>query len=209
MKTGLARARELDAPTPLAAGYYDAHEAELALRDGDEDEAAKLASSALERLPREEALLRWRAQAVRAAALLRADKPGEARADLDVVMRQWPTILRVLEVKLPASLSHDGSELADEVASRLARSNRFEFDDGAPYKVRVDAQGKGVVICLSDTAGSRVACATGEKADEALDAFHAEAFSPKVSLTDSDLRSLDGSPVRVSADEALKKVIEP
>ena len=33
-------------------------------------------------------------------------------------------------------------------------------------------------------------------ADKALEAFHVAAFSPKVSLTQSDLKSLDGSPVR-------------
>ena len=44
---------------------------------------------------------------------------------------------------------------------------------------------------------------------DSLDAFHVEAFSPKVTLTQSDLNSLDGSPVRVGADEVVKKVMEP
>lgn len=209
LRTGLEKARELDTPTPIAASYYDAFEAELALKNGDEADAITFATNALKSLPREEALLRWRLQAIRAEASLKEGKDADAKADFDVVMRQWPTILRILEIELPTSLSHDGSELADETASRLARSDRFRITDAAPFKLRVDAQGKGVVICLTDSAGSRLACATGETATSALDAFHNEAFSPKVSLTDSDLRSLDGSPVRVSADDALKKVLEP
>ena len=78
------------------------------------------------------------------------------------------------------------------------------------------AKGDSVEICLSDESGQQFACAAGEKkADEeatlmaALDAFHSAAFSPKVALTQSDLSSLDGSPIRVSADEVLKGVLGP
>jgi tetratricopeptide (TPR) repeat protein len=209
MRTGLSQARELDEKSPEAAPFFDALEAEVALRAGDEDDAVRLATSAITKLAREEALVRWRAHAVRAEALRQAGKDADARADWDLVMRQWPTILRVLDLRLPVSLSNDGSSLADETASRLGRSRRFRLTDDAPFKLRVDAQGKGVAICLTDASGSRLTCSTGDTAQAALDTFHGEAFSPKVSLTDTDLRSLDGSPVRVSADEALKKVLEP
>jgi tetratricopeptide (TPR) repeat protein len=209
MKSAIARARDLDAQSPEAAAYYDALAAELALADGDEDDALSLASVALQKLPREEALIRWRAHAIRAEAGRRSGRDANARADWDVVMRQWPTILRVLDFRLPASVSHDGSALGDEAAGRLSRSTRFRVEEQAPYKLRAEAGGKGVLICLTDAAGSRLTCSTAETVDATLEAFHSEAFSPKVSLTDSDLRSLDGSPVRVSADAALKKVLEP
>ncbi len=209
MRSALKRAREADVRSKEASAYFDALEAELALASGDEDEAARLTTVALKTLPREEALVRWRAHAVRAEALRQAGKPTEARGDWDVVMRQWPTVLRALHLALPVTLSDDGSALADETAGRLKRSRRFRVEDEAPYRLRVDAQGKGVVICLTDAAGSRITCSTGDTAQAALDTFHAEAFSPKVALTDTDLRSLDGSPVRVSADDALKKALEP
>lgn len=209
LRAAISRGRALDAESPEAAAYYDALDAELALSSGDEDEAITIATTALQRLPREEALIRWRLHAVRAEAARRANRDGEARADWDVVMRQWPTILRVLGIALPVSLSHDGSALADDAASRLKRSPRFRVEEGAPYKLRADANGKGLVLCLTDQAGSRLTCSTGDTVDAAVEAFHNEAFSPKVSLTDTDLRSLDGSPVRVSADAALKKVLEP
>lgn len=209
MRSALDKARELDGTTAPVGAYFDAYEAELELRDGNEENAVTLATRALAGLPREEALIRWRTQALRAIALTRDGKASEARADLETLMRQWPTIFRMLDVPVPASLSHDGSALADEVASRLSRSRRFDIEDSAPFKLRVDAQGDKAVICLTDSAGSRLTCSTGDTVDAALDTFHADAFSPKVSLTDTDLRSLDGSPVRVSADEALKKVLEP
>ena len=43
----------------------------------------------------------------------------------------------------------------------------------------------------------------------ALDAFHEAAFSPKVALGQLDLSSLDGSPVRVSADQVVKGILQP
>lgn len=209
MRTALSRARQADGTEPPVGAYFTAFEAELELRDGNEENAIRLATEALAGIPREEALLRWRMQAVRAVALRREGRSGDARADLETLLRQWPTIFRLLDVRLPVALSHDGSSLAEDAASRLRRSRRFEVDDAAPFKLRVDSQGKDVVICLTDASGSRYTCSSADSVDKALETFHADAFSPKVSLTDSDLRSLDGSPVRVSADEALKKVLEP
>ena len=69
-----------------------------------------------------------------------------------------------------------------------------------------------VELCLTDTAGFQFACAKGGKDDSvisALDAFHDAAFSPKVALEQTDLSSLDGSPVRVSADQVVKGILEP
>jgi hypothetical protein len=45
--------------------------------------------------------------------------------------------------------------------------------------------------------------------ESGLEKFHAAAFSPKVSLKQSDLNSLDGTTVRVGADEVLKGVLGP
>ena len=92
--------------------------------------------------------------------------------------------------------------------------------DGAYVKYhancQVAARGKSVEVCLTDSNGFQFTCKAGaprEKSEDpiadALDAFHVEAFSPKVTLTQSDLSSLDGSPVRVGADEVVKKVMEP
>jgi hypothetical protein len=69
-----------------------------------------------------------------------------------------------------------------------------------------------VELCLADTSGFQFACAKGTKDDavvSALDAFHEAAFSPKVALGQLDLSSLDGSPVRVSADQVVKGILQP
>lgn len=208
LRAAIARARVADQPTPVAASFLDAFEGELAFRSGWLDEADRLARAALVALPREEALMRWRTLAWHAEVLWRLGQPEAARTEWAEVMQRWPTAVRLLDLALPVTLTVADTELAAQTATRLKRSARFEVREGAaPFALRVDASAAGIDICLSDALGGRLTCASGPDAAAALAAFHSAAFSPKVSLAESDLRSLDGSPVRVDADEALKKVL--
>jgi len=96
-----------------------------------------------------------------------------------------------------------------------------------------DGRGEGhedrLSVCLSDASGKQVGCAEAklggeaglpaaasreavEEAVEAMivevcDAFHDKVFAPKVSLTQSDINSLDGSPIRVDADLVVKDLL--
>ncbi len=209
MRAAIARARLLDAQTPAAAGYLDALEGEVAFRAGELDDAVRLAQRALEALSPRAAMWRWRTQAWRADALRRLGRNADARADYQELLQRWPTAFRLFDLRVPAVISTDGSALATETAGRLARSTRFEVASQAPFRLAVASAGEQVEICLRDELGSQLACATGEGAPAALEAFHGAAFSPRISLTQSDLRSLDGSPVRVGADTALKKLLGP
>jgi tetratricopeptide (TPR) repeat protein len=209
LRAAISRAREADAPTPQAAAYLDALEGELDFKDGEYERAVKLAGSALTGLPREEALLRWRTLTWQADALWQLGRGSQARAAWGEVLQRWPTAVRLLDLKLPVTLVKAGGEAADETATRLRRSSRFEVRSRAPFGLRVDARAGAVDICLLEENGTRLACASGENPTAALSAFHAAAFSPRVNLSETDLRSLDGSPVRVGADEALKKVLAP
>lgn len=207
LRAAVATARKGDAEFPEATSYLDALEGELAWREGWLAEADRLGAQAMKTLPRQEALWRWRTLAWRADVLRRLGRAAEARTAYFEVLQRWPTALRLLGLALPVKVESDGSEAAEKTATRLARSARFAVSQQAPFTVRVEAAGKGLEICLRDDAGSRLSCADGESADAALEAFHGVAFSPRISLTQSDLRSLDGSPVRVGADQALKKVL--
>lgn len=207
MRAAISRARVIDAAFPEAKGPLDAIEGEIAWSEGSLQDAVKLADSALQVLSKREALWRWRIMAWRSDALRRLGRLSEARADQQELLQRWPTAFRMMGLSVPVRLSNDGSEPAREVASRLARSTRLDVQAKAPFQVTVARRGATIDLCLLDDAGSQLACASGEGADKALDAFHAAAFSPKVSLTQSDLKSLDGSPVRVGADEAMKKLL--
>jgi hypothetical protein len=207
--TALDEARSLDAKSPGATAYYDAFEAEFRLRSGQPVEAIRLAEAALQGLPKEEALIHWRLTAVFAESLTALNRKADARPHWSRLMREWPTIIRILDLRLPVSISHDGSTVGSAIASRLKRSKRFREDASAPHSIQIEAAGKGALVCLTEGTQARLTCATEETPDAVLEKFHADAFSPKISLTDADMRGLDGSPIRVSADEALKQVLTP
>jgi hypothetical protein len=213
----VAAGRAADADTPEAGPYFDALAGEIAWRAGDLAGADRLAASALAGLPREEALLRYRTEAWAADVRRRLGRPAEARPLEQDVLTRWPTALRLLDLRVPVVLSDDGSALAHAAAQRLAHSTRFVVDPAAPFRVEVTTRGAGVWLCLGDDKGFQFACdgtdpkkpASDDPLGDALDAFQGTAFSPRVSITQEDVSSLDGSPVRVSADEVLKKVLEP
>ena len=207
MRAAISRARMVDAAFPEATALLDALEGEVAYRERWLDDSVKLATAALEGMQKREAIWRWRTMAWRADALQRLGRVNEARADYQEVLQRWPTAFRMLGLTVPVTLADDGSALAKETSARLGRSTRFEVNAKAPFKLTVSSRGTALDLCLLDDNGSQLACASGEGADKALEAFHVAAFSPKVSLTQSDLKSLDGSPVRVGADQALKKLL--
>jgi hypothetical protein len=210
MFDAVARARTLDAAFPEAAPYLDLYEGELLFRRGDYAAAVDRASAALPRLPHEEALVRYRTLAWQADALRQLGKL-DARPYHEV-LQQWPAIFRILDLAIPVTIDSDGSSAAADAAHRVASSPRFTVTTGAPFKIAARTVEGAVELCLSDTAGFQFACARGTKDDpaiSALDAFHEAAFSPKVSLGQLDLSSLDGSPVRVSADQVVKGILGP
>jgi hypothetical protein len=207
LRSAIARARTADEGFPEATSYLDALEGEVAFRDAQLEKAERLGKLALDKLPRQEALMRWRTEAWYADTLRRLGRSSEARAHYQLVLQRWPTAFRLLALKVPVAVATDGTALALATSKRLSRSIRFAVAGEAPFRLRVESGTAGLSICLSDDSGAQFACASGKDADAALEAFHGEAFSPRISLTQSDLRSLDGSTSRVGADQALKEVL--
>lgn len=211
-----ARAAREDYPEKAGA-YLLAFEADLAWRAGDLDEAHSLVEAALQRLPGQAKLLRTRLHAIRAGAITR--QGGQAAQDWQVVLETQPTLLRQLDLALPARIRSEGGRQAQAAAQCLARSPRITAKGQALYEVQVQDLGEdGLEVCLYSAHGSRLHCAqvTAKEADRAdgddalayaaCDAWHDHVLSPKVELTQSDLNSLDGRPQRVSAQEALKSL---
>jgi tetratricopeptide (TPR) repeat protein len=207
MRASIKRARAIDAAFPETAAWLDQLEGEVAWREGNWKEAVRLSELALQGLDKRAAMLRWRAMTLRGDALRHLGRSSEGFADLAEVLQRWPTAFRAFSLSVPVTLTTDGSQLAKDTAARLGRSPRFDVQDKAPWKLMVTSRAPAVDVCLLDQNDAQLACASGEGASKALDAFHAAAFAPKVSLTQSDLKSLDGSPVRVGADQALKGLL--
>jgi hypothetical protein len=128
------------------------------------------------------------------------------------VLQRFPSVLRILDLAVPVQIDSDNTPAAAEAARRAAASPRFTETSHAPFAIHARSVDGVVELCLSDTSGFQFACARGTKTDavtSALDAFHDAAFSPRVALSQSDLSSLDGSPVRVSADQVVKGILGP
>jgi tetratricopeptide (TPR) repeat protein len=217
LRAAVAEARRLDAEYPDATAYLDAVEGEIAFDEGRYGEAERLAKKAIEALPREEVLLRWRTQAWLAEAIRRQGRVADARPYYHELLQKLPSALRFVDARVPATVNADGSARGEAAAKRLRRSTRFvDAGPDAPFRLHVTDRAGALEICLTDDRGFQLACGTGEKRDDedealasGLEKFHAAAFSPKVSLKQTDLQSLDGTPVRVGADEVLKGVLSP
>lgn len=208
MKTAVAEARERDAQYPEAAPYLDALEGEIAFRTGDLSRALELGKQAVAGVPLRDGLIRWYTMAWMADARRRQGDAEGAAAAYHEVLQKLPSALRILDLALPVTISNDGSERAREVASKMSSSPRFTESDGG-MRIEVAAQGSTVNVCLVDPRGFQFACVASEgSVEDILDAFHAAAFSPKVAMTQADLRGLDGSTSSRSADSALEELIK-
>lgn len=154
-----ARAEEVDFPVPAGA-FLDGFRGEIAWRAGDWDEAARLGAQALEHLPKRAALFQRRIKAWLADVHLRQGRVDEARADLHTLLRLWPTALALLDVRLPVTIRHDGSALAQEIAGLLGDSPWLrEPVAGLDFEVAVEsASPEAAQICLRGQGGFQYAC---------------------------------------------------
>ncbi|HLL23961.1 MAG TPA: hypothetical protein VK427_17635, partial [Kofleriaceae bacterium] len=149
MKTAIARGRELDKDTPEATPYFDALEGEIAYRAGELGTARQLAGRALKGIPSADGLIRWYVMAWQADAEWREGATNAALASYHEVLQKLPSTIRILDLKLPVSIHHDGSARAEEVADGLAESSRFTSSSNG-FKLDVSTHGKGVTVCLTD-----------------------------------------------------------
>jgi tetratricopeptide (TPR) repeat protein len=203
----LEAARAADRDFPAVAPYHDAIGAEVALAQGDADAARTLARRALERLPETEVLLRARTEAVAALAEQERGDDRAAYGHLIRVMRLDAGTIRRMGLALPGRVVASGGGLVDDVADALSRSPRLDEDDTG-FTFAVSGTNAQLRICLNDPDGARLECVDvarrphergkPDETDEefvarATDTFHDEAFALRVVLSQTDLRSLDGS----------------
>ncbi|TNF24991.1 MAG: hypothetical protein EP329_23855 [Deltaproteobacteria bacterium] len=212
VEAALERARKLDAPQvgTEAAGYYDAMLGELRHLSGDREEAVRLGRKALEAMPKETRLLRWRTVTWLGVDELALGETAAGLGHLREALQQYPSAFKQLDLRVPVAIYHDEQPFSRAVAERLAESRRLEPGRDDAFRVDVSFGDAEVKVCLAASDGFRFGCATApvDKAGEddvvaACDAFHGELFSPKVELTSSDINSLDGSTVRVNAGQVL------
>jgi hypothetical protein len=199
----LARARAQETHAPQAAGWFAALETEIAAARGDEAATAEWARRALIELPQSEALLRARVSALHGDAARREGDLERSVAAYDLALQRDPGVIRRLGLALPAVITASGGPLADEAAGYLRASPRL-VQEKTGFRVEVSAQGESGRACLLGANGEVIGCGralprAGEdasaRARRLAEEFHASVFSARVSLSQTDLRSLDGSPL--------------
>jgi len=182
---------------PAATAYLDATLAEVALARGEDRRALDLAGRSARALPAADVLLSARVAGIGAAAARSLGERGVEVGLLGEVMQKDPTTVRRLGLVLPVVIEGRGTAVTDRAATLLGRSPRFRRAPGGFRIVLTATSG-----CLHAPAGAVLACAqvqprAGESADalarRLVDEVHRRAFAPRIDLTQTDVRSLDGS----------------
>ena len=210
MADAVASARELDAKFPEATPYLDLYDGELAYRRGDYAKAAELAKAGLAKLP----------QRGGAAALphARAGRPmrcaGSASSTRARITRCCSGSRRSSHPRPRVPVRDRQRRLGrrrarPHAAPRLATVHRGRH---APFTIHARSVDGVVELCLTDTSGLPVRVRAGTQDDAVMLGARrvprcrvlAEGRARQI-----DLSSLDGSPVRVSADQVVKGILGP
>ncbi len=192
-----------------------------AWRGGDDAAALRLLDDVEKDMPARMTLVVNQARLIRADILIRQGKQAEAYELMTGVYRAFPSVFRHLDVPLPVQFDTSMTANSDLKSIRdvLENSDRFRMSSDAPFVISGVVGDRMVQVCLSSKMGARFACSSMNPKDysgdsetsphlaEIVNNFYHHAFAPKVDISQSDLDSLDGSPVQISADEALEKLL--
>ncbi len=196
-----AKARQVET-LEGAEGYFLAYESEVAFLQGRERDVLELAEEALETLPPHEIQLRVRVTALAAQAAADVGLNRRSVELFDAAFQLDPGIIRRLGLALPATFPPATGAVAEEARDHLRDSPRFRRAK-AGYQVVVESDDSSASASLlgpqrTRLAHVRVTARAGEDADDLARRlaaeFHAQAFAPRLDLTQADIRSLDGSP---------------
>lgn len=206
-------AREVEAAMPELKPYYDAIEAEVALAQGDEDRAIRLAKQTLDKLPQAEALLQARLAAVGAEAAFRSGDRATAMSLFERSMQRDPGVIRRLGIALPATVKELNDDAAVGRAGELFERSPRLYEVSWGFQVTVERAGQRLKACLRTPQGATLSCSEVARAAKPnpdpkapkepedddnfaarlVEEFHKNTFAMRVGLTSTDLNSLDGS----------------
>lgn len=205
---------------PEAEGYFLAYEAEIAFLRGRKAKAIDLVDQAVAALPSSEVLKRARLSARAADASRRLGQKSRAAEYFDQMMQIDPGVVRRLSMALPVRFEATSGTIAKLTKGYLEDSPRFDDAGEGWFRVQVDGGSDLGKACLLGPFGTVYSCVevtprAGEETPTQLarrlaEEFHAAAFAPRMDLTQSDLRSLDGSPTAGGgrSRERLQTVLE-
>lgn len=202
---------------------FDHFRAYIAWRDGDLDKAlTHIANVERDIKPRMTIMLN-QTRLIQADILRQKGQIDKAFEMMTKVYQVFPAAFRHFDVKLPVSFDTSMTETTDEEIENaykaLQYSPRFEETANAPFVISANRSEQMIQICLGSPFGVQYACSTLNPKDYAAEIedkpmlpeivghFLHAVFTPKVDLSQKDLNSLDGSPVQITADQALENLL--
>lgn len=193
--------RQETLPEALSEPVFLGFEAEAYWRRGDMERALTLAQEVLRLLPASEALHRARAAAVGAAAAAELGQQSQARALYQVVIAQDPAVIRRLGLRLPVRLVGLGNaQVVADALDLLEGSPAFDIVDWGLVlqvglqEVRLVTPDGSVVSSLEVPPRPKGKDAPDlSEAQWLANSVHEGLLAPNLDITQSDVRSLDGS----------------
>ena len=210
----IEKARATDV-RPGVAGYYDAFAAEAHWVNGDEADALAAAKRSLAALQDSESLLRARSAAIAAECARELHRPKEAATFYDLAFQIDPGIFRRLDLAIPVRLPDTHAPVLDDLVNMLNNNPRLSFTHESLLSIRVDGDRVSAKACLLSSGGTVLGCGEArtsghddahELARKVAANFFAEAFAPRLNLSQSDANSLDGS--NFVPHEPLKTILD-
>ncbi len=212
LNEAIRESRKIDL-RPESSAYFDALQAEIELKMGNEKKALELARKAIQNLPKAEKLLQARTAAIGGEAAERLkDYPGREEF-WNLTLENFPALFRLLRLKIPVEIFSDENPLSKELAEKLKNSPRFKEEKNG-FKIRINQTATQVEICFYRSYQSLHHC-TNQKitknpnlVSETLEKFHHQLMSPNLDLSQTDIHSLGGSPAAGRAREKVNEIIE-
>jgi tetratricopeptide (TPR) repeat protein len=156
----------------LNEGYYYSYLTEIAAIESDRELVVEAGSQALNQLPQQEVLLRARVAARVADANWRNNNFADALTFYEIAYQQDPSIFRRLALEIPASITGDSSQFADQVSNILSRSPRFKEDSNG-FQLEVQSN-PDLSVCLKSRTGSVLSCYTMATAEDQSSKWNAQ-----------------------------------
>lgn len=182
-------------PDDLSRPIFEGFEAEAYWLNGDLDKALKKVRSVLQELPASAALHRARAAAIGADAARQLGRYPEARQFYQVAIADDPAVVRRLGLVLPVRLVGVGKDAS--VAAALDHLEASPAIDEVDWGFLLQVGLREVQLLTPDgsviTSLSVPETELSDTARHIADSVHRSLLSPDVELTQSDVRSLDGS----------------
>ncbi|MBQ1926791.1 MAG: hypothetical protein II180_11820 [Proteobacteria bacterium] len=202
---------------------FDVIRAYIAWRSGDLEDARDKIAIAKEHLKPKMKLVENQVRLMEADVAERSGDSKQAFALMEKVHQEFPAVFRHFDVKLPvifdSKMVGSGNPEISQAYEILSKSSRFVVREGAPFKIIADQVDKMLELCLTSSMGGLIACSSVDIKDydvspeetphvaEIVNNFYHVAFAPRVDASQSGLNSLDGTPLQMSADQALEQLL--